>query len=301
MKISDARKADKKHALIALAVFIGLIALSLVIKTSLGVGKDQRIVSNERAFPGLGVTPKQIHITTNETDYTLSFDGDHWIVPGKAGFPVDMVKMVQLLNALQTARFTDARTSLESRHDDLGLGNPTLGGNGAMIEIPGTNIRPVIIGRRNQIDYGRRSNENKSWVLDTAFPALHSPDWWLDLSLIGLPGEKPVSKVEIRQPPKAAAYVIRPGAGEVSGGDRFLVQASADLKLEDVAPYVPETMQVYATHKVYFTDQSDLEIGLILLDGKIWARLSGTALKRPDLADARIFKLDPLSASELLP
>ena len=301
MTIIEARLTDRKFAFLAFGFLAVLIFLGWIVSITANIGAPSDRDSGERLFSKLLTDRTRILIETTDETYHLQFSDNAWRIPEKAGFPVNQEKIQAMLTAIQTAKFSAAKTALVGRHAQLGLSDPRKAGNGAIISLPETKAMPVVVGRRKETTYARFLSESQTWSVDTEFPALHSALWWLDLKDIGLPGPKPAAKIVIRNPRNAPPIEIDASNPDLSGDDRFLLQAAAGLKLRDVAMFDDASMKIFAQHDVQYRDGTELNIQLIRYQNAVWARFSGNALGAEPLTQGKVFKLEPISASELLP
>lgn len=300
MKLETARAQDKRFMLFAGAFFLVMVAFAFILSVN-SAKPGPEPASNTRVFGGLNASPQIISILTNRERYTLENTPDGWVVPERGDFPVVQNKIEAMLSAIETAHFTGPRTSLPARLQALGLGDPETSGTGALIHFPNIRASAAIIGVKAGRTYGRRAGDNQSWLIDTDFPALHSPSWWIDPERVGLPRTKPVQSVEISPMGDDRVIEISADDPELSDSDEALLTAASLISLIDVEWYEAETMTPFADHTVRYEDGTHLTLILMRYKGGIWAELSGDALGAPDLANERVFKIDPISASELLP
>lgn len=300
MKLSDARHQDRQFAGLALAGFLAMLMLSGLISLLSGGGDDVR-TSNALVFSNLKQTPQRIAITTSRYNYTLAKQDTGWVLVERGNFPIDPQKMTAMLDAITQARFTEARTASPARHDDLGLGEPLAGRTGALISFPDLNASGIILGVKGGQTYARRFGDNQTWLVSMEFPALHSPIWWLNLEDIGLPRLKPVEEVRVRDIAAGTIETIRNDNPQLSTADEILLNAAALTQPVDVIALPAEGLSPFAEHSVFYSDGTGLTFRLYNFRGGIWAEIFGNALARPDLTNGRLFRLDPLSASDLLP
>lgn len=300
MKLETAHAQDKQLSLYAGIFFLLMLVLAFFL--SFSGGKPSRIhPSTNRVFEDLNASPQRIAIQTNRESYTLENTPAGWVLPERGDFPVTPEKIEAMLRAIETAHFEAPRTRIPSRLDALGLGDPETGGTGALISFPTLNAKGVTIGVKAGRTYGRHAGDTQSWLIDTGFPALHSPSWWIAPESVGLPRTRPVQSVEISAMDDDRIVQIMADNPELSASDEALLTAASVMTLIDVEWYEAETMTPFAEHTVKYQDGSHLTLILTRYKGGIWAELSGDALGAPDLANERVFKIDPISASELLP
>ena len=304
MTLSEARSRDRRYALLTLVVLAVVLAICLSLSAISMSGSRPAGYSGAVLFPqAQTLAPERIEIATSDETYTLTRNGLGWNIPEKAGFAVDPEKIEQMLSAMSSARFTFARTSLPARFDELGLGAPDTGGTGALVKTSDSAGMGVIIGLKNDLTYGRRENEDQTYRVDQTFPALHSASWWLDFDGLGLDRDAEIRSVRIEYPSDQSqpGYFIEESA-ELTADARALLIASEQLEILDVAD--ASTLNGAAPYNVltiHYEDDASLTIRLYRRGNAVWSGFSGDALSAPELAEGRIFRLDPISASELVP
>lgn len=303
MTLNDARAKDKRFTLVACIAFVLAMILYVVSSQIAGDTGRKSAFSGDLVFADVTSTPQVIRITTNRSDYQLRNADGVWVMPEKADYPVQINKIEQMLNAIASARFTDAKTALPERHDALGLGDPMSGGTGALITLPGLDETGAVIGEKRGLAYGRRGNSDQTWQVDALFPALHSANWWLDFSGVFPRPSSAVQSVEIRSGDGESLQKITPSETEALGPeDMILLEAASSQRVLDVASLDEiGTLSPVLSHTTRFQDGRELTLTLYDRSGRSWAHITGSALDAPELVEGRIFQLDPITASDLIP
>ncbi len=300
MTIVETQTRERK---IFLAALIGLVLLALVNWLASRAGPETRPdaeLTGERVFSETFQTPRIIAITLADETYSLENSEQGWIMPERAGFPIEAGKVTAMLTAIETAWFMEPRTALSARHELLGLGHPDTGGNGALVRLPDTDTEGVILGVREDNPFGRQAGDDQSYRLSTSFPALHSPAWWLDFDAIGLPRFRQIAQVEVTGPDGDTLSELRAG-DPLSMDEEALFFASQTVQILDVMGNEQINSPSLGEHSLVYQDGTELSFTLYQHQRGIWAVLSGSALPKSELTEGRVFRLDPIGASELLP
>ena len=300
MTVSEAQARDRRFAMIAVGI-AALVILAASILTMVSTTSPIVRYSGDKVFADVEQTPDTIRISTRRDTYTLEKTETGWILTEHGRFPVNDQKMQHMLEVIANARFTDARTLRPELHDDLGLGNPFEEGSGALITLPGQEITGALIGVKGGQTFGRKAGDNQTWRVSQSFPALHEPSWWLDPNDIGIPRTEEIQSVEIRTPSDELSLKIAADSADFTDADAILLEASTALHLLDVRSTDDVETSPFATHLVLYRSGKSLRLDLYEVGTGIWAEISGDALAEPDLAEERLFHIDPLIASDLLP
>lgn len=161
---------------------------------------------------------KTIHIKVADLSYTLkraATDGQDWVMIESGNYPVRPERLSQLAEGLIGLRWDQARTSDPEKFKLIGLGDPDHGGNGVRLEIRGTDnalLAELITGRRSDKFYGRRTGEDRSFVLNGSLPPFYTRESWLDLSIVSML-EDVISAVRLKDETGADLYLARPPGG----------------------------------------------------------------------------------------
>lgn len=192
-----------------------------------------------------------VMVTTEEESYHLVRNGDQWVLAEKGSFPVTAAKMQELTEALAAIVYAAPMTRDERKFDRIGLGDPTAGGTGALLEVgdgQGNNFAKLIVGYRDGRSYVRRPDDLQAWEVSGAvMPPLQRAAAWVDLDLVKVaPGD--ITGADVR-PPQGPAYrvVATPmgyelappydkSVGVMALGPAMVAEALTRLAPVDVAP-----------------------------------------------------------------
>lgn len=158
-----------------------------------------------------------IMVTTNEEAYHLVKNDDGWVMPEKGNYPVNPARIRELTDALSTITYARPMTHDEKKFDRIGLGDPTTGGTGALIEVgdgSGTNFAKLLAGYRDGRSYLRRPDDLQAWVVGNGvLPPLQRAVRWLDLNVAPLKADE-IAGADIR-PAQGPAYSL---TANIDGG-----------------------------------------------------------------------------------
>ena len=167
-----------------------------------------------------------VMVTTKEESYHLVRNDDGWVLAEKGGYPVTAAKMQELTEALSNMVYAAPMTWDERKFDRIGLGDPSSGGTGALLEASdgrGTSFARLIVGYRDGRSYVRRPDEVQAWeIAGAVMPPLQRASAWLDLDVVK------VASADI------AGADVRPGQGPayriVAAGDGFQLAPPNDRR-----------------------------------------------------------------------
>lgn len=158
-----------------------------------------------------------VMVTTEEESYHLVKNPDGWVIPEKGNYPVSNARIQELTQALSNIVYADAMTHDAKKFDRIGLGDPAIGGTGALLEVgdgSGTSFAKLLVGYRDGRSYVRRPDEAQAWsVTNGVLPPLQRAVRWLDLNVAPLKAED-IADVDVR-PAQGPAYRLVP---DVAGG-----------------------------------------------------------------------------------
>ncbi len=111
----------------------------------------------------------EVSIYKAGTAVTLKSDADQWVIAEYKNYPVDTVKLRQLLLSLADARKLEEKTSKAELYRRLGVEDRSAESHGTEIRLAGPDsVRRIIIGNLAQREYryARISGQEKSWLID---------------------------------------------------------------------------------------------------------------------------------------
>ena len=132
---------------------------------------------------------QRIRFTLDNDSYSLVRSASGWLLEETGGYPIRPDRLADLAGGLETLAFDERRTDDPYKHDRIGLGDPTEGGNGALLEIFGIDgelQNSLIIGRKNDTIYVRAPGETQTYRAEGSLPAFYNRRAWLDLNIINI-------------------------------------------------------------------------------------------------------------------
>ncbi|RYD98159.1 MAG: DUF4340 domain-containing protein [Sphingomonadales bacterium] len=211
--MSKVAGAMRRRTLIILGVAAGASAL-LGAASFIPPGEElpraevgQRVLP---AFESKAGLVSLIMVTTNEEAYHLVKNDDGWVMPEKGNYPVNPARIRELTDALSFITYARPMTHDVKKFDRIGLGDPTTGGTGALIEVgdgSGTNFAKLLAGYRDGRSYLRRPDDLQAWVVGNGvLPPLQRAVRWLDLDVAPLKADE-IAGADIR-PAQGPAYSL---------------------------------------------------------------------------------------------
>lgn len=132
---------------------------------------------------------QKIRFTLADESYTLARTTSGWTLEETGGYPVRPDRLSDLAGGLETLSFDVRRTNDPYKHDRIGLGNPSEGGNGALIEVFGQDsalMHSLLIGRKGDTLYVRDPEQSQTYRADGTLPPFYNRRAWLDLNIIDI-------------------------------------------------------------------------------------------------------------------
>ena len=281
-------------------IVLGGIALATVILAGLSMldfsSRDEAEEIGQIVLPRFEADVSRadkISVTTSDESYSLTRDGETWLMEEKGDYPIQLSMLADLSEALAAMTYSREMTSDPRKLDQLGLGDPETGGSGALlnvIDVDGEQIVDLIVGFKNGDVFVRRPDEDRAWAVETTvFPPLQRAARWLDLDIIQIDVDN-ISKVEITSgdDPPYSLIAIPDAPGEFSLGAPY---EDAEV-IADYAPNAPATalsgfapidvipMEDFdasraGEHRVYTHDGLVIHAELLIDDdGKFWIAFS---------------------------
>ncbi len=181
-----------------------------------------------------------IMVTTSEEVYHLVREGEDWVLPEKGGYRVRPERIGEMVRALTSLRYARPMTRDERKFDRIGLGDPTQGGTGALVEAgngQGDVFAKLIVGYRRGSSYVRDPDDLQGWAATgEEMPPLQRGARWLDLEVVEL---DPADIAEVRvRPAGSPGYVLNPAD---ASGAQFKLAPPLDARplAASFAPNLP--------------------------------------------------------------
>ena len=206
----------------ALGILLGVLAaLALVIGLG-SLANREPAAGTDRFLPELApelanLTGVQVTGPGDTVIARVTREGDRWVVQEAGGYPADVAKLRQNLQALAEARRLEEKTSSPGLYDRLGVADPGQAGSRAIrLEFQGPNPVPAVIVGDTGVNgadaaYLRRAGEATSWLVSGRYSFGKLVGDWLDRALVDLPADR-VRGVTITQPDGAVLRLTKADA-----------------------------------------------------------------------------------------
>ena len=252
----------------------------------------------------------RVEVQTIDGDYVLERNETGWIMPEKGNYPVVPEKAEMLKRSLDQAITIEAKTGLSERYDALGLGDPAENGFGAKLTLYPDETE-IIFGVKGARHYARQEDDPRAYLIDQSMPPFHNAAWWIDLSQSGLPRPSfHIKQLDLHTSGQSRRF-FKPDRVWLDGVSEAPVPPLTDSALQFVADalsgFTAEDVRAaigLAPSVQYRLTYADGTIGIVEFvtdKGEIWTRFEFRGTGDWSVYDAREFKLDALTLSDLLP
>lgn len=218
----------KRRTLVILGVAAAASVGAAILLTPETARNPQLAPEAGLAFPGLAQRlndAQAIEVQRHDAALTVRrSEGETWVLPDKAGYPVRPGRVRELLVGLTELRLVEPRTANEEMLDRLGLEDPTRpGATSSLLRVldgSGGTIAELVVGRRRMRTQGgvpesvyvRRPSETQAWLAEGRLPMDADPQLWIDRDLANLPRDR-VLRVVVRRAGEDGELVIARASG----------------------------------------------------------------------------------------
>jgi hypothetical protein len=222
------------------AGWLMLIAAAFVSVAAVSVSIESRTRDANRtvglALPQFASGQNQatsIKIVSKDVTYTIEDTPKGWALKDRGGYPVRREKLAQFVDGLSSLALLRPMTRDPQKHERLGLGDPTKGGSGILVQIAGPGggiLAELILGVQpgGQL-FVRKPNQDQTWAARGKLPALRDPSQWLNLTPFTIARER-IARVDI-VPALGPAFAV----ARAVDGQSFSLQPPFS-NLEVIAP-----------------------------------------------------------------
>lgn len=158
----------------------------------------------------------KIQFTLADEAYTLERTEIGWVMVEAGGYPIRTERLSALATGLETLTYDERRTSDPYKHERIGLGDPTQGGNGALIEVFGADgalEAAIIAGRKGDAIYVREPGSDQTYRSQGDLPPFYTQRSWLDFDIIDI-GAAAIRSVRLTSANGASVYLRRPAGSD---------------------------------------------------------------------------------------
>ncbi len=215
----NARANMRRRAIFTLALIgAGLwavVALSGLAAPSASNSHDRMGQPVLKGFAESRSEAQEIRFTMADDSYTLSRTANGWVMLESGGYPIRTDRLAELAGGLETLTFDQKRTNDPYKLDRIGLGDPSQGGTGVLIEVFGPDrelTASLIAGRKADTIYVRAPGNPQSFRAKGDLPPFYNRRAWLDLKIIQI-DQSAIRSLRITDPLGRSLYLSRrPGS-----------------------------------------------------------------------------------------
>ncbi|NWG54624.1 MAG: DUF4340 domain-containing protein [Hydrogenophilaceae bacterium] len=285
----------KKSALRwAVAALATLAVAAIVVTISARSADPTRVIGP--VVPGLAQSladAQKITIISSDARYRIANTARGWALTDRGDFPVRAQRLAQLTQGLSDLAFVRRMTADPDRHEQLGVADPTQGGNGVLVQIENSNgafLVDLIIGTQRNGLFVRRPNENQVWAVRGELPPLRDPSTWLDLQPLSISPDS-IVRAEVA-PQTGAPYILQrnaeTGAFAFAGAQasreplsasalRSVAERLAQVQPVDVLPASGAQGPVAARLRVILANGVAIDAQIVTFENRPWLKLSAAA------------------------
>ena len=209
-------RARRAGWIVGLAAALTLIAtVTIAIQSR---GRDAEAVAGP-VLPGFSDrlrAASRIVVTSKSARYEIQRTEKGWVLKDRGNFPVRREVLAQFTDGLRSLAYERQMTRDPERLERLGLGDPTKGGSGVLVQVEdgqGARLADLIIGEEPGGElFLRKAGENQSWRVRGKMPSLRDPAQWLDLAPLDIDRAR-IATVNI-EPRTGSAYAIGRASAE---------------------------------------------------------------------------------------
>lgn len=209
--MSGIQADQRRRWIISLAAAAGLAALLGAASFLPPSRPPVRVEVGEKVLPDFAANADKVQlvmVTTSEEAYHLVRNDDGWVLAEKGSHVVEPERIAELTRALAAIAYARPMTRDERKFDRIGLGDPSTGGTGALLEVgdgSGTSFAKLLVGYRDGRSYVRMPDDLQAWAVDGAvLPPLQRGARWLDLDVVAVTPEQ-IADVLVR-PSQGSSY-----------------------------------------------------------------------------------------------
>jgi Domain of unknown function (DUF4340) len=127
----------------------------------------------------------KITIVSKDARYEIQRTEKGWALKDRGNYPVRRERLGQFTRGLESLAYMRPMTRDPERHDRLGLGDPTKGGSGVLVQVEdarGARFADLIVSAAPSGPlFLRRPDQAQTWQVKGDMPSLTDPAEWLDL------------------------------------------------------------------------------------------------------------------------
>lgn len=137
------------------------------------------------AFAQKAKDASKITIVSKDARYEIQRTEKGWALKDRGNYPVRRERLAQFTRGLESLAYMRPMTRDPERHDRLGLGDPTKGGSGVLVQVQdsqGARFADLIVSAAPSGPlFLRKPDQAQTWQVKGDMPSLTDPAEWLDL------------------------------------------------------------------------------------------------------------------------
>ncbi|MEL6859395.1 MAG: DUF4340 domain-containing protein [Pseudomonadota bacterium] len=216
---ASSQQVRRRTVLILTAIAVILWLLLAATHLSTGTTSGAHSQMGEPVLRGFGATrsdAQRIRFSLADESYTLARAAEGWALEETGGYLIRSDRLAELASGLETLSYDEKRTDDPQKHDRIGLGTPSDGGNGAQIDVFGLGdelMHSLIIGRKSEVIYVRAPDADQTYRAAGNLPPFYNRRAWLDLDIIDIETSA-IRSVRITDSANQTLYLRRTEGGD---------------------------------------------------------------------------------------
>jgi hypothetical protein len=246
---------SQRNVLILVAAVVVLVGLVLVGQRGSGGGAGGKLLLPQLEAALSDIERVAITKANNESVVTLERKAEGWVATNKNGYPADIGKLRQGLQALAEAKILEQKTADPTLYSHLGVEDVTgdkAAGLAVALTAKGKELPGLILGNPDgsKHRYVRRAGEAQSYLIDKNPEFARGVGQWLDAQIIDVRSDR-IAQITITQTDGQVLNISKPNkdaanydVADIPKGRELLYPGVAnvigyslrELNLEDVEP-----------------------------------------------------------------
>ncbi|MDJ0919760.1 MAG: DUF4340 domain-containing protein [Henriciella sp.] len=209
----DQKRRARVIRLAVVAVVLWLVVFASGWLAPSGTSSHARL--GEPVLPGFAETRREaqrIRFSMADDAYTILRTESGWVMEESGNYPIRPDRLSELATGLENLTLDQKRTSDPYKHDGVGVGDPSEGGNGVLIEVfdaEGAQTASLIAGRKNETIYVRDPDEAQAYRTVGSLPPFYNRRAWLDFNIVEI-DQSAIRSVRLTDRFGQSVYLRRP-------------------------------------------------------------------------------------------
>jgi hypothetical protein len=247
----SAELADERYRRVGWALLgAAILTVLALVATTMDARRLKPPEAVGAVLPGFDKTAGEanlIVIQSKDATYRIARTSAGWALRDKGDYPVRRERLAQFTAGLAGLKYVRPMTRDPAKLDRLGLGDPTKGGEGVLVQVQnaqGAYLANLVLGIEPRGLYVRDPSKEQSWAVKGELPPLKDAAAWLDLAPIAIDKGR-IARVDIA-PPAGPGFAVKrdPGVRDFHierPFDRLLVLSPEGVNAagESIAVFAP--------------------------------------------------------------